>query len=193
MVKRMLCLFPALLILASTASFGGAVSQKPAQKPQARSVKVFTGTFVNPLGGSHRFQVADGGYINIKNKKDDLYYRLSARTGKDGTSEVTLQQYVDAEYSFVVAEDRQVVSLDGQARETSIAPFRFSLDGQRMARAEYRQGPVPFSMIGGFCCIDCGMGWEVCCEVMILEPGWLACCSIDTPCAWCEVCAWWLN
>jgi hypothetical protein len=187
MVKRMLCLVAALLILTAGASFAAA----PPRTPQSRAVKVFMGTFVNPSGGTHRFQVPDGGYINIKNKKQGLYYRLSAKTGKDGAAEITLQQYTDADYSAVVSEDRMNMVLDGTAKQSAIAPFRFSLDGQRTARAEQRSGTMPFDMIGGFCCIDCGDGWEVCCGVMIFEPGWLACCSIDTSCAWCEVCAWW--
>src|SRR5215210_5292297 len=105
MVKRMLYLLFALTILAVSVGITGAEPPKPRSKP----VKLFMGTFVNPEGGVHQIQVVDGGYINIKNTKDGLYYRLSARTGRNGTADVTLKQYLDADFSSVIAEERMNV------------------------------------------------------------------------------------
>jgi hypothetical protein len=125
-----------------------------------------------------------------------LYYRLSARTGKNGTAEVTIKQYLDAQYSSVINEEKMNVPLNGVTKSFSLAPFGITLDGERRARAEYRPGLPPTldkqQGVGGACCIDCGDGWVVCCGVGVFEPGWIACCWIDTSCATCEVCAWWL-
>jgi hypothetical protein len=137
----------------------------------------------------------DGGNINIKNPQEGLYYRLSARTGPDGTADITIQQYLDADYSSVINEEKMNVRLDSRAKRSSLASFGITLDGERHSRAELRSGPPPTlnKSVGGACCIDCGDGWVVCCGVEIFEPGWLACCSIDTSCATCDVCAWWIE
>jgi hypothetical protein len=197
MNKRLLYLLSALLILAFSVGLSGAATTKPLPKPGQRSrpVKLFTGTFVNPAGRAHRIEIVDGGNVNIKNTQEGLYYRLWARTAPDGTVDLTVQQYLDAEYSTVVNEERMNVSLDGRAKRSSMASFGITLDGVRRARAELRSGPAPTlnKAVGGACCIDCGDGWVVCCGVAIFEPGWIACCSIDTWCAWCDVCAWWLE
>ena len=193
MNKRLLYLLSALLILAFSVGFTGAAPlQKP--NPRSRPVKLLTGTFVNPAGQAHRIEIVDGGNINIKNSQEGLYYRLYAKKGPDGIAEITIQQYLDADYSRVVNEERMNVPLNGRAKRSSLATFGISLDGERWARAEFRPGAPPTldKSIGGACCIDCGDGWEVCCGVAIFEPGWVACCSIDTWCAWCDVCAWWL-
>lgn len=139
----------------------------------------------------------DGGYINIKNVQEGQFYRLWAKTGEDGLVEVTIERYLDADFSLVVAEEKMDVALDGSTKRSSLAPFRFTLDGERKARAERRAGRLaPNKDVSGECCIDCGEGWEVCCGVTVYESSvyeaeeWIACCEIDTSCAWCEVCAW---
>jgi hypothetical protein len=194
MVKRMFYLLSAVLLLSFTTGYAGAQSlaRIPGTKPLQRSkpVKLFTGTFINPAGRVHQIQVMDGGHINIANTREGLFYRLHARTGEDGVAEVTIERYLDAEYSVMVDAERMDVPLDGTTKRSSLAPFRFTLDGERKALAEYRNGPAPNKAIGGECCIDCGDGWEVCCGVAVYERGWAACCEIDTSCAWCEVCAW---
>ncbi|HEY2290195.1 MAG TPA: hypothetical protein VGM86_05770 [Thermoanaerobaculia bacterium] len=195
MNKRLLYLLCALLVLAFSVSLSGAAPLKPQPKPGQRSrpVKLFTGNFINPAGRAHRIEIVDGGNINVKNAQENLYYRVSARRAPDGTVDLTIQQYLDVEYTTVVHEERMNVSLDGRAKRVPTTPFQISLDGERRARAEFRPGPSPAldKSIGGACCIDCGDGWEICCGVEIFEAGWMACCSIDTSCAWCEVCAWW--
>jgi hypothetical protein len=199
MNKRVLYLLSALLILAFSVGLTGAATLKPLQQPHPRSrpVKLLTGTFVNPEGKVHRIEVVDGGNINIKNVQQGLYYRLSAKLREDGTAEVKVQQYADAKYSAVINEERMNVPLNSVAKSFSKAPFGITLDGERKARADYRPGLPPTltkeEPVGGACCIDCGDGWEVCCGVEIFEPGWIACCSIDTDCASCAVCAWWLE
>ena len=196
MNKRLLYLLSALLVLAFSVSLSGAAPVKPSPQPGQRSrpVKLFTGNFINPAGTAHRIEIVDGGNINIKNTQEGLYYRVSAKKAPDGSVDLTVQQYLDAEYTSVVNEERMNVSLDGRAKRASTAPFQISLDGERRARAEFRSGPAPSlnKAVGGACCIDWGDGWEVCCGVAIFDPGWVACCSIDTWCAWCDVCAWWL-
>lgn len=193
MVKRMLCLFIALLAFSATAS----LAATPPARAESRPVQLFTGTFVNRVGGTHPFRVFDGGNINIKNEKEGLYYRLSARSGVAGTVEVKVERFGAADYSLAVAEERLTVGLDGSRTRSSIAPFQFSFDGVQKGRATLRSGPHPEAgfaeSVEGACCISCGDGWIICCGVGIYEPGWIACCSIDTWCAWCEVCAWWLE
>lgn len=194
MVKRMLHLVAAVLILALSIGLSGAESLKPRTKPLLRGkpVKLFTGTFVNPAGRVHNIQIVDGGFINIKNEEQQQYYRLWARTGEDGMAEVTVEKYLDAEFTTLVNSERIDTALDGRTKRATVAPFKFTLDGVRHTRAEIRKGrPVQNKMIAGECCIDCGDGWVVCCGVAIYEAGWMACCEIDTSCAWCQVCAWW--
>ena len=198
MVKRMLSLLFTLLLLSLGTGLCGAQSldgQKPLPQPggnapRSKPVRMLTGTFINPAGQSHQIQVMDGGHLNITNKRENLYYQLHARTTEDGTAELTLEQYLDPEYSVKVAEEEMNVAFDGKSKRSSLAGFRIALDGERMTRAEYRPDYVLNKSIGGECCIDCGYGWEVCCGVEVFERGWMACCSIDTSCAWCEVCAW---
>ncbi|HSS76059.1 MAG TPA: hypothetical protein VLV54_04865 [Thermoanaerobaculia bacterium] len=200
MNKRMLYLLSALLILVFSGGLAGAAPLKPQPQPKpnqrSRPVKLLTGTFVNPAGRVHRIEVVDGGHINIKNSQENLYYRLYAKKGDEGTAEVTVKQYLDAEYTVVVNEERMDVPLGGGiAKRFSVAPFGLTLDGERRTRAEYRPGlpPTLDKSVGGACCIDCGDGWIICCGVEIFEPGWIACCQIDTSCATCTVCAWWLE
>jgi hypothetical protein len=197
MNKRILYLISALLILAFSVGLTGAAPRKPLPNPgqHSRPVKLFTGTFVNPAGRAHRIEIVDGGNINVKNAEEGLYYRISAKTAPNGTVDLTIQQYLDAEYSAVLNEERMNVSLDGRAKRSSLAAFGITLDGVRRARAELRSGSSPSlnKAVGGACCIDCGDGWVVCCGVAIFEPGWIACCEIDTSCASCAVCAWWLD
>lgn len=198
MVKRMVLLFSALLLLTWSAGLANAETQKPRLKPTVRTkpvkpVKVFQGTFINPAGKPHRIEVIDGGHLNIKNTQENLFYRLSARTIENGQVEVTIQQFLDADYTVVLNEERLETSLDGQTKRTSLAPFRFTLDGEKKRTAEIRTGVPKREAVGGACCIDCGDGWVTCCGVAIYEEGWIACCSIDTWCAWCDVCAWWLE
>jgi hypothetical protein len=192
MVKRMLCLFVAFLLFSATASLAAASPPKE----QSRPVLLFTGTFVNRVGGTHPFRVFDGGNINIKNEKEGLYYRLSTRSGVAGTVEVTIERFGAADFSLPVAEERMMVALDGGRHASSIAPFQFALNGVQKGRAVLRSGPHPdfaTDWVEGACCISCGDGWIICCGVGVYEPGWIACCSIDTSCAWCEVCAWWIQ
>ncbi|HEY9420686.1 MAG TPA: hypothetical protein VIW92_04665 [Thermoanaerobaculia bacterium] len=182
MAKRMLHLLFALLVLAVITDPSGAAPRKPRSKP----VKVFVGTFVNPAGQVHHIQIKDGGFLKITNSQEGLFYRLYARTGEDGTAQVTLKQYLDADYSKEIAADERNVPLDSKFKRSRLAPFQFTLHGERMALAKIRPS-------GGFekyieCCIDCGDGWEVCCGVEENEPGWETCCTIDTSCASCEVC-----
>lgn len=193
MNKRLLYLLSALLILLFSVEFTGAASLKPKPGQRPRPVKLFTGNFINPSGQAHRIQVVDGGHINISNEQEGLYYRLYARTGEDGTAEITIKQYLDAEFSVAVHEESLNVPLNGRAKRSSMAPFQISLDGVQRTRAEFRPGPPPNlnKSVGGACCISCGDGWVVCCGVEIYEAGWLACCSIETWCATCDVCAWW--
>lgn len=198
MKRRMLYLLSALLILVCSEGLVGAALLTSQQKPALRSrpVKMLTGTFVNPAGRVHRIEVLDGGHINIRNPQLGLYYRLSARTAKDGIAEVTVRQYLDAEYTVMVDEEKADVSLgNDKAMRFSKAPFGITLDGERRTRAEYRPGRPPTldKSVGGACCIDCGDGWIICCGVDIYEPGWIACCEIDTSCATCTVCAWWFE
>lgn len=190
MVKRMLYLFFVLLVLVVTTDPGGAALRKPGSKPVPRSkpVKMFVGTFVNPAGRVHQIQVRDGGFLRIRNSQEGLFYRLYVRTGEDGTPVVTLKQYRDADYSVEMAADEMDVPIDSKLKRSWLAPFQFTLHGERMALAKFRPGPALEKSIE--CCIDCGEGWEVCCGVEENEPGWITCCSIDTSCAWCEVCEW---
>lgn len=197
MNKRLFYLFSALLILAFSVGLTGASTLKPLPNPGQRSrpVKLFTGNFVNPAGQVHRIEIVDGGNINVKNAEEGLFYRISAKSAPDGTVDLTIQKYLDAEYSSVLNEERVNVSLDGRTKRSSLAAFGINLNGVKRARAELRSGPSPAlnKAVGGACCIDCGDGWEVCCGVAIFDPGWIACCSIDTSCASCAVCAWWLD
>lgn len=195
MNRRMLCLLSALLVLVCSASLAGAAPLKPKPIHKPWPVRLLTGTFVNPSGQVHHIEVVDGGSINIKNAQEGLYYRLSAKAGDEGTAEVTLRKYLDAEYSVMINEEKVDVPLGGvMAKRFSGAPFGITLDGERRTRAEYRPGlpPTLSKSVGGACCIDCGDGWVVCCSVEIFEPGWLACCEIDTACATCTVCAYWV-
>ncbi len=188
MVKRMLHLVLALLVLVVSTGLSGAAPLKPRSKPAPRSkpVKVFVGTFVNPAGQVHQIQVRDGGFLNIKNAQEGLFYRLYVRTGADGTAEVTVKQYLDADHSVEIAKDEMNVRIDSKFKGSSLAPFQFTLHGERTARATFRPAAEKYIE----CCIDCGEGWEVCCGVEENEPGWITCCEIDTSCAWCEVCEW---
>ncbi|HEV8579185.1 MAG TPA: hypothetical protein VGX68_08880 [Thermoanaerobaculia bacterium] len=190
MVKRMLRLFLALLVLAVITDPSGAAARKPRSKPvpRTRPVKMFVGTFVNPEGRVHQIQIKDGGFLRIRNTKEGLFYRLYVRTGEDGTAEVTLKQYSDANYSVEMAADEMNVPLDSRLKRSWLAPFQFTLHGEQMALAKFRPAAAREKYIE--CCIDCGEGWEVCCGVWEEEPGWMTCCSIDTSCAWCEVCEW---
>jgi len=190
MVKRMLHLLFALLVLILITDPSGAASQKPRSKPAPRTkpVKVFVGTFVNPEGRIHEIQIRDGGFLRIKNSQTGQFYRLYVRTGENGTAEVTLKQYSDADGSVEIAEDTMNVALDSKLKSSWLAPFQFSLHGERMALAKFRPSAPHEKYIE--CCIDCGDGWEVCCGVEVYEPGWIICCSIDTSCAWCDVCEW---
>jgi len=184
MAKRMLYLLFVFLVLVVTTDLSGAAPQKPRSKP----VKMFVGTFVNPAGQVHQIKVRDGGFLRIKNSHDGLFYRLYVRTGEDGTAEVTLKQYRDAENTVEIAEDAMNVPLDSKFKSSWLASFQFAFHSERMALAKFRSGsPLEKSIE---CCIDCGDGWEVCCGVEVYEPGWIACCSIDTWCAWCDVCEW---
>lgn len=187
MVKRMLHLMFALLVLAVTTDPSVAAPRKPRPKPVAqKAVKVFAGTFVNPAGRVHQIQVMDGGFLNIKNSQAGLYYRLYARTGEDGTAEITLKQYRDADYSVEIARDEMNTPLDSKFKRSWLAPFQFTLHGERVALAKLRPAAEKYIE----CCIDCGDGWEICCGVEETESGWMTCCEIDTSCAWCEVCEW---
>src|SRR5262245_49806318 len=107
MNKRLLYLLSALLVLAFSVSLSGAAT-KPQPKPSQRSrpVKLFTGNFINPAGRAHRIEIVDGGNINIKNAQENLFYRVSARRAQDGTVDLTIQQYLDVEYTTVVHEER---------------------------------------------------------------------------------------
>src|SRR6185369_14517451 len=101
MNKRLLYLFSALLVLAFSVSLSGAAPVKPLPQPSQRSrpVKLFTGSFVNPAGRVHRIEIVDGGNINIKNTHENLFYRVSAKRAPDGSVDLTVQQYLDAEYT----------------------------------------------------------------------------------------------
>jgi hypothetical protein len=85
-----------------------------------------------------------------------------------------------------IAGDEMKVPIDSRFKRSWLAPFQFTLHGERTALAQLRSARALEKYTE--CCIDCGEGWEVCCGVEETEPGWETCCSIDTSCAWCEVC-----
>lgn len=192
MVKRMLHLVFALLVLAVITDPSGAAPRKPRSKPvqRTKAVKVFVGTFVNPEGRVHQIQVMDGGFLKIRNSQEGLFYRLYVRTGEDGTADVTLKQYRDANYSEEIAAHEMNTPLDSRFKSSWLAPFQFTLHSEQTALAKFRPGPGTARQKYTECCIDCGEGWEVCCGVAEFESGWMTCCEIDTSCAWCEVCEW---
>lgn len=183
MSKRILSAFCALSLLAAPVAWAAPAKGDPISE-EKKPIQVVQGIFEDESGQTVRFQVADGGAVRIKNERQGLYYRLSARILDKERAEFRLQHFLDPDLTLP-AGDETFVGQAGDLLTSAIAPFKLTPTGIKTALATKAKSPISDQPNYTWCCIWCG-DWVICCEIWVYS-GWL-CCTIDTACFTCTIC-----
>lgn len=175
MVKAFLVVFMMVLVAGSAY----------AQDAGKSNVRVIHGTFTSETGETVDFKVPEGRALILKNKAQNLSYRLVPQIVDNDQVVFRVVERARGREEARQEVERFELSLGDAPRQGILVPFALAFTGISSKNTVDRPGRTAEAAAvgGGSCCVQCG-GWEVCCEP---SAGW--CCSISSSCgSSCNVC-----